>query len=87
VKVRVAGEGDDGAVASGRVRILAGKVQYGARRFSVRAGDTRTVRVSLTGSARKALRRTGALKATLSASGTDSSGAAIAARQAVKLTR
>ena len=70
------------------IRLMRGKTQYGAKRFSVRAGRPGvTVEVHLAKSARKALRRSRTLKATLSATGTDTSGAAIAARQAVKLTR
>ena len=86
MKVRIRGEGDEGAVASGKLRVLRGKRQYGAKRFSVRAGQTRTVTVQLRKSARRALRRGKALKATLTAKGTDSSGASIAARQRVRLT-
>jgi murein tripeptide amidase MpaA len=86
VKVRIRGEGDEGAVASGKLRLVRGKTQYGAKRFSVRAGQTKTVTVKLRKSVRKALRRGKALKATLTATGTDSSGATIAARQKVRLT-
>jgi hypothetical protein len=87
VKVRVRGEGDDGAVARGKLRVVRAKKQVGAERFSVRAGQTATVAVKLRKSARKALRRGRTLKATLSAKGRDTSGASIAARQAVRLTR
>jgi murein tripeptide amidase MpaA len=86
VKVRVRGEGNADAVASGKLRVVRGSKQYGAKRFSVRAGQTRTVMVKLRKSARTALRGGKTLRATLSARGTDSSGAAIAARQEVRLT-
>jgi murein tripeptide amidase MpaA len=85
VKVRLVGDGDDGAVARGKLRILRGKQQYGAKRFTVRAGQTKTVAVKLRKSVRKALRSGKTLRATLSARGTDSSGAAIAARQKVRI--
>jgi len=87
VKVRINATGDDGATASGKLRIVRGKRVYGAKRFSVGAGETKTVRVELRKSARTALRRGKTLKATLSARGTDSAGAAIAARQKVRIAR
>jgi murein tripeptide amidase MpaA len=86
VKVRVRGEGDDGAVVNGKLLLVRGKQQYGAKRFSVRAGQTTTVAVRLRKSARKAVRSGKTLKVTLAARGTDSSGASIAARRAVRLT-
>jgi len=85
VKVRINGAGDDGATAGGSVRLAHGKRVYGAERFSVRAGETKTVSVKLRRSARSALRAGSTLKATVSANGTDSSGAAIAARQKVRI--
>jgi hypothetical protein len=85
VAVRIRGEGDAGAVAKGVLRVVRGKQQYGAKRFSVRAGQTKTVKVKLRRSTRKALRSGKALRATLTAKGTDTSGASIAARQAVRL--
>ena len=83
MKVRIAGEGDAGAMATGRLRVVRGTKQYGAKRFSVRAGQTKTVKVKLRKSTRRALRSGKALRATLTAKGTDSSGASIAARQEV----
>ncbi len=87
VKVRIAGAGDAGAVAKGRLRLLRGAKQVGAARFSVAAGQTKQVRVKVARSARRAVARGKAVTATLSAKGTDSSGASIAARAAVRLTR
>ena len=85
--MRIRGEGDAGATATGKLRVMRGKPQYGAKRFSVRAGETKTVKVKLRKSARQALRRGKALRATVTAKGTDSSGASIAARQVVRLKR
>ena len=87
VRVNVAGAGDAGAVAKGRLRLARGGKQVGAARFTVRAGQTKQVSVKLARSARLAVRRGAAVKATLTAKGTDSSGASIAARAAVRLTR
>ena len=53
--------------------------------YETDAGETRTVAVKLRKSARKALRRGRTLKATVTLSGTDSSGASIAARKVVRL--
>jgi murein tripeptide amidase MpaA len=87
VHVRIAGAGDAGAVAKGRLRLATGGKQVGAARFSVRAGQTKKVSVKVATSARRAVARGTALKATLTAKGTDSSGASIAAHAAVRLTR
>jgi immune inhibitor InhA-like protein len=87
VKVRVRGEGDAGATVSGKVRVMRGKARYGAKRFTVRAGETKTVKVKLRKRALRALRGRKALKATITVKGTDSSGAAIAARQVVRIKR
>ena len=85
VEVRLNAAGDDGATAAGKIRLVRGKRVYGAERFSVRAGATKTVAVTLRKSARSALRAGRTLKATLSAEGSDSSGAAIAAHQKVRI--
>ena len=87
MKVRIAGAGDAGAVAKGRLRLVRGAKQVGAARFSVAAGQTKQVRVKVARSARRAVARGKAVTATLSAKGPDSSGASIAARATVRLTR
>ena len=88
MKVRVAGEGDDGAVAQGPDPAHAREDPVRRQALQrARRPDQDGQGRSLAKSARKALRRSRTLKATLSATGTDTSGAAIAARQAVKLTR
>jgi len=87
VRVRVAIEGDAGATVSGRLRLARGKARYGSAAFKGAAGQLVGVDVRLNRAARKALARGRALKATLAASGADSAGTAINARQKVKLAQ
>jgi hypothetical protein len=86
-RVRVAIEGDAGATVAGRVKLARGKAVYGAKKFKGTAGKTISVNVRLNKKARRALARGKALKATVVASGADSSGAAINARRSVRLAR
>lgn len=76
VRVRVACTGDAGAACRGTLKLVRGKRTYGSKRFSVKAGRTATVKVKL----RRKTRR-----ATVVITGTDSAGARINARQAVRL--
>jgi immune inhibitor InhA-like protein len=87
VSVRISGAGADGATAAGELRLASGSARYGSSRFSARAGETKTVRVTLSSGARAALRSGKALRAMLSASGADSSGASIAARQVISIRK
>ncbi len=74
-----------GAKCSGRVRFARGTRTLGAKRFTMAAGQTRTVKVKLKKSAFKALKRAGTRKVTLAISGTDASAARFAAKQTVRL--
>ena len=85
VSVRVRCEGDAGATCAGTLKLARGKASYGSKRFSIKAGKTATVKLTLSKSARKALKAKRTVKATLTASGKDSAGARIATRQSVRL--
>ena len=87
LRVRVAVEGDAGAGVAGRLRVTRGKAVLGSARFKGTAGQLVTVNVGLTRAARKALAGGRRVSASLVASGADSGGAAIAARQKVTLAR
>ncbi len=82
-RVRVAIEGDAGATLSGRVQLG----RYGAARFAGAAGQVLSVNVRLNRAARRVLTSGKVLKATLVATGADSAGATVNARQRVRLAR
>ena len=85
--VRVAIEGDAGASVAGRVRLAKGKAVLGRARFGGAAGKVVTVNLRLSRKARSTLAAKRSLKATLVASGADSGGLAVQARQRVQLSR
>ena len=75
VSVRVVCEGDSGAVCRGTLRLARGKAVYGSKSFSIAAGKTKTVRLTLRSKARRVV-KSGRAGATLSTG---------ALRQAVRL--
>ena len=87
VNVRVNCAGDAGATCRGTVNIVRGKATYGSKAFTVAAGKTATVKVTLRKAARAALKKSAgkAVKSTVAVSGKDSAGVRISARQAVSL--
>ena len=84
VKVRVACEGDAGATCKGKAQLLRGRKAWGGKRFSMAAGQTRTVAIKLKKSAFKKLKRKGKQKLTLKVTGTDAT-AAFTVRQTVRV--
>jgi murein tripeptide amidase MpaA len=85
VRVRVVCEGDAGAVCRGTARLTRGGKIYGANAFAIKAGKSATVRITVRKKMRKAItaRRTYSIVVR----GTNSAGARISARQAVRLRR
>jgi hypothetical protein len=65
---------EDGATCRGRLRLLAGSVLAGTKRYAVLAGATKTVKVGLSRRARRLMRHRGHLRLTLR-SGTRLAGA------------
>jgi hypothetical protein len=87
VRVRVAIDGAAGATMSGRVKLARGKRAYGSARFKGTAGQVVSVNVRLNRAARRVIASGKVLKATLTATGADSTGATVNARQRVRLAR
>ena len=85
--MRVNCAGDAGAACRGTVTIVRGKATYGSKAFTVAAGKTATVKVSLRKGAQAALKKFAgkAVKSTVVVSGKDSAGLRISARQTVSL--
>jgi hypothetical protein len=83
VAVRVACQGDAGAACRGVLRLTHRKASYGSRSYRIAAGRTATVRIKLTARARRALRKSRSVSATLTARTGSSSPAVF--RQSVRL--
>ena len=85
VKVRVSCAGDAGATCKGKAQLLRKGKAWGGKKFTIAAGQTKTVKIKLKKSAFKVLKRKGKQKLTLKVTGTDSAAAAFTARKTVKV--
>jgi hypothetical protein len=85
VKVRVSCAGDAGATCKGKAQLLRKGKAWGGKKFTIAAGQTKTVKIKLKKSAFKALKRKGKQKLTLKVTGTDSAAAAFTVRRTVKV--
>ena len=79
--------GDAGATCKGKAQLLRKGKAWGGKKFTIAAGQTKTVKIKLKKSAFKALKRKGKQKLTLKVTGTDSAAAAFTARKTVKCSR